>query len=105
MQLFPCFYSVVISKRLVSFYSSKATGFVLPVAKASGPVGPHGPAGGVLNYADLEYTVVGRATGASQIVGMAIVTTTVINSVLTVRNPAGNSTALCNYCFLKSLVI
>ncbi len=47
-----------------------------------------------LNGADLEYTVVGRATGASQIVGMAIVTTTVINSILTVRNPAGNSTAL-----------
>ncbi len=47
-----------------------------------------------LNGEDLEYTVVGRATGASQIVGMAIVTTTVINSILTVRNPAGNSTAL-----------
>ena len=47
-----------------------------------------------LNGADLAYTVVGRATGASQIVGMAIVTTTVINSILTVRNPAGNSTAL-----------
>ncbi len=47
-----------------------------------------------LNGADLEYTVVGRATGASQIVGMAIVTTTVINSVLTVRNPAGNAAAL-----------
>ena len=44
--------------------------------------------------ADLEYTVVGRATGASQIVGIAIVTTTVINSILTVRNPAGNATAL-----------
>ena len=47
-----------------------------------------------LNGADLEYTVVGRATGVSQIVGMAIVTTTVINSVLTVRNPAGNAAAL-----------
>lgn len=47
-----------------------------------------------LNGEDLAYTVVGRATGASQIVGMAIVTTTVINSILTVRNPAGNSTAL-----------
>ena len=46
------------------------------------------------NGADLAYTVVGRATGASQITGMAIVTTTVINSILTVRNPAGNSTAL-----------
>ncbi len=47
-----------------------------------------------LNGADLEYTVAGRATGASQIVGTAIVTTTVINSVLTVRNPAGNAAAL-----------
>ncbi|MGO4108192.1 collagen-like protein [Paenibacillus sp. YAF4_2] len=47
-----------------------------------------------LNGADLAYTVVGRATGTSQIVGMALVQTTVINSVLTVRNPAGNSTAL-----------
>jgi hypothetical protein len=47
-----------------------------------------------LNGADLAYTVVGRATGTSQIVGMSLVTTTVINSLLTVRNPAGNSTAL-----------
>ena len=35
----------------------------------------------------------GHATGASQIIGMALVTT-VINSILTVRNPAGNATAL-----------
>lgn len=47
-----------------------------------------------LNGADLDYTVVGRATGTSQIIGMAIVQTTTINSILTVRNPAGNSTAL-----------
>ncbi|MBR1597663.1 MAG: hypothetical protein IJ661_01970 [Lachnospiraceae bacterium] len=47
-----------------------------------------------LNGADLEYTVFGRATGASQIVGMAIVETTSINSILTVRNPAGNAAAL-----------
>jgi hypothetical protein len=47
-----------------------------------------------LNGADLAYTVVGRATGTSQIVGMALVQTTIINSILTVRNPAGNSTAL-----------
>lgn len=47
-----------------------------------------------LNGADLEYTVVGRATGTSQITGMAIVKTTSINSILTVRNPAGNATAL-----------
>ena len=47
-----------------------------------------------LNGADLAYTVVGRATGASQIIGMAIVSTTVSNSILTVRNPSGNATAL-----------
>lgn len=47
-----------------------------------------------LNGADLAYTVVGRATGTSQIIEMTIVTTTVINSILTVRNPAGNATAL-----------
>ncbi|MBQ9686505.1 MAG: collagen-like protein, partial [Oscillospiraceae bacterium] len=47
-----------------------------------------------LNGADLAYTVVGRATGASQIVGMAIVETTTVNSILTVRNPAGNAAAL-----------
>ncbi|MCC0627445.1 collagen-like protein [Clostridioides sp. ES-S-0171-01] len=47
-----------------------------------------------LNGADLLYTVVGRATGTSQIIGMALVTTSTINSTLTVRNPAGNSTAL-----------
>ncbi len=47
-----------------------------------------------LNGEDLAYPVVGRATGASQIVGMAIVTTTAINSILTVRNPAGTAAAL-----------
>lgn len=47
-----------------------------------------------LNGDELDYTVVGRAAGTSQIVGMAIVTTDTINSVLTVRNPAGNATAL-----------
>ena len=47
-----------------------------------------------LNGADLAYTVVGRATGASQIVGMALVETTAVNSVLTVRNPEGTAEAL-----------
>ncbi len=47
-----------------------------------------------LNGADLAYTVVGRATGTTQIVGIALVTTSTINSILTVRNPAGNPTAL-----------
>lgn len=47
-----------------------------------------------LNGADLAYTVTGRATGTSQITGEALVQTTVVNSILTVRNPAGNATAL-----------
>ena len=47
-----------------------------------------------LNGQDLAYTVAGRATGTSQIVGMAVVTTTSVNSILTVRNPAGNAAAL-----------
>lgn len=47
-----------------------------------------------LNGAELPYTVVGRATGTSQIVGLALVQTTLINSILSVRNPAGNPVAL-----------
>lgn len=47
-----------------------------------------------LNGSELAYTVVGRATGTIQIIEMTIVTTTTINSVLTVRNPADNAAAL-----------
>ena len=47
-----------------------------------------------LNGADLAYTVAGRATGTSQIATTVLVQTTAINSILTVRNAAGNSTAL-----------
>ena len=47
-----------------------------------------------LNGEDLAYTVAGRATETSQIVGMAIVETTVTGSVLTVRNPEGTAAAL-----------
>ena len=47
-----------------------------------------------LNGEDVAYTGAGRATGTSQIVGMAIVETTAINSVLTVRNPEGTAEAL-----------
>ena len=47
-----------------------------------------------LNGADLAYTVAGRATGTSQIVGTALVTTTSVNSTLTVRNPEGTAAAL-----------
>jgi hypothetical protein len=47
-----------------------------------------------LNGADLLYTVFGRATGTSEITGEGLVLTTAPNSILTVRNPAGNATAL-----------
>ena len=47
-----------------------------------------------LNGQDLAYTVAGRATGTSQIVGMAIVDTVTVESVLTVRNPDGTAAAL-----------
>lgn len=39
-------------------------------------------------------SVVGRATGTSQIIGISLVTTTISNSVLEVINPPGNSPAL-----------
>jgi len=47
-----------------------------------------------LNGTEQAYTVVGRATGTSQIVEMCLLITTDINSVLTVRNPTGGSVAL-----------
>jgi hypothetical protein len=46
-----------------------------------------------LNGVPLAYTTVGRATGTSQLVGTALVTT-VGPGVLEVINPVGNSTAL-----------
>ena len=47
-----------------------------------------------LNGLEIPYTVVGRATGTSQIVGMALIETTTIDNILTIRNPSANSTAL-----------
>ncbi len=47
-----------------------------------------------LNGADLAYTVVGRHAGTTQIIEEALVETTTINSLMTVRNPAGNASAL-----------
>ena len=47
-----------------------------------------------LNGTALPYAVFGRATGTSQIMGMAMVQTTLINRVLSVNNPAGNAAAL-----------
>lgn len=45
-------------------------------------------------FIELPATVVGRATGTSQIVGMSYVTTTAPNSLIQVWNPTGNSPAL-----------
>ncbi len=47
-----------------------------------------------LDGSALAYTVVGRATGTSQLVGESLVTTTSVNETLQVLNPAGNPTAL-----------
>ena len=47
-----------------------------------------------LNGAEVANSVVGRATGTSQIVGLSLVTTTTANSILEVINPSGNSPAL-----------
>jgi len=48
----------------------------------------------VLNGAELPYTVYGRAAVDSEITGDALVVTTVPDSVLSVGNPSGDSTAL-----------
>ena len=45
-------------------------------------------------FLEIPSTVVGRATGTSQIVETALVRTSVVDSTLQVRNPAGESTAL-----------
>lgn len=47
-----------------------------------------------LNNEELNYTVVRRATGTSQIIGMSIITTTTENSIISIRNPENNTTAL-----------
>ncbi len=45
-------------------------------------------------FLEIPSTVVGRATGTSQIVETALVRTSTVNSTLQVRNPAGESIAL-----------
>jgi len=47
-----------------------------------------------LNGVEIPRTMVGRASVTTQIVGMSIIKTTIINSLLTVRNPAANGAAL-----------
>ena len=58
------------------------------------PVSEAGQLELTLNSEPLEYTVTGRATGTSDILGMFLVETSSINSILIVRNLSGNSTAL-----------
>ena len=89
----------------------------------TGPTGPQGATGEILDFADfyalmppdnaatvapgtdvefpqdgpgadLEYNVVGRATGTAQIIDLALVTTTSVNSILTVQNSSGNAATL-----------
>ncbi len=47
-----------------------------------------------LNGSQVASSVVGRATGTSQIIGYSIINVSVPNSVLRIVNPLGNSTAL-----------
>jgi len=47
-----------------------------------------------LNNAPIADSTIGRATGTSEIGECLLITTSTVNSVLTVRNPAGNSAAL-----------
>jgi Collagen triple helix repeat (20 copies) len=47
-----------------------------------------------LNGVALAYTVTGRASGTTQMFGQSLVQTTVVNSSLTIENPAGNPSAL-----------
>jgi hypothetical protein len=47
-----------------------------------------------LNGVELAYTVVGRATGTSQIVGQSLVTVSAPDSVLAVENPSAESLPL-----------
>jgi hypothetical protein len=48
----------------------------------------------VLNAGQNPATVVGRATGTSQVVGICLVQTTLPNSILSIRNPLGEAIAL-----------
>jgi len=65
--------------------------FQVPVTEAGQLVLGLDSGGGVV---ELAYTVVGRGTGVTQIVETTLIQTTVVDSMLTVRNPAGESIAL-----------
>jgi hypothetical protein len=48
----------------------------------------------VLNNSEISSSIVGRATGTSNLIGVSLLSTTIANSVLSINNPSGNSTAL-----------
>jgi hypothetical protein len=58
------------------------------------PVTEPGQLGLSLNFAELPQTIVGRATETSQIIGESLITTTAVDSILSVVNPADNLTGL-----------
>jgi hypothetical protein len=75
-------------------------------------IGEPGQLGIWIDDVELPYTVAGRATPTSQISNQVLVETNVPDSRLSVRNPAGNSTALTvtpvaggNHAVSASLVI
>ncbi len=47
-----------------------------------------------VNGTELPQTLVGRGTGTSQIVGLSLITTTVVNSIITIRNPVASANPL-----------
>ena len=48
----------------------------------------------VVNGIELDYTVVGRATGTTQVIGNCLVLTTTPNSILSINNCSGSASAL-----------
>jgi hypothetical protein len=46
------------------------------------------------NGIEINKTVVGRATGTTQIIGFSLIQTTSINTIIEIINPSGNSPAL-----------
>ena len=80
-------------------YRSNASTFVLPEAglysvQFQASVTEAGQLCVAVNSVEQAYTVVGRATGATQIYGTCLVETDMDNSTLSIRNPAAASTAL-----------
>ena len=48
----------------------------------------------VLDTIQESYTVVGRATGTNELVGICLIRTLIQNSIISIRNPLGETTAL-----------